>query len=79
MGHKSNRRILTQNEYQAEPSMKLKDLRKVLEKEKREEHSKIIKEIIFNRFFARIVFAVCILLNLVFITLGVLDYFKLIG
>ncbi|MCP4354078.1 MAG: hypothetical protein GY793_00325 [Proteobacteria bacterium] len=75
MNYKNNRRFWAEDKYHAEPNMKLGELKQILKNEKREDNSQVIKEVIFNRLFARTVFIICILLNLVFVTLGILDYF----
>lgn len=75
----NNKRIFSDKNYQVENSMSYKDLKELLKKEKRQEDSKIIREMLFNKIFARAVFVICIGLNLFFVTLGILNYLGMIG
>tara|TARA_Y100000590_G_C15668020_1_gene995201 strand:+ start:193 stop:435 length:243 start_codon:yes stop_codon:yes gene_type:complete len=55
------------------------ELRVLLKQEQRHDSKAVIKEMIANKIFAKIVFAICILLNVLFVTLATLNYLEIIG
>ena len=71
MHSKIERRIFNNNIHEDKSYSELKQL---LEVEGRKQNKQALKEALQNKIFAKTIFAFCILLNIVFITLGVLNY-----
>lgn len=78
MKQKLNRRIF-KPQIEINSSLTYKELKQMLAAEQRKDNQELIKDILFNKLFARVVFAVCIGLNLIFIILGVLNYLEILG
>jgi len=78
MKQKLNRRIF-KPQIEINSSLTYKELKRMLAAEQRKDNQDLIKDILFNKLFARVVFAVCIGLNLIFIILGVLNYLEILG
>ncbi|HAG52664.1 MAG TPA: hypothetical protein DCL21_02645 [Alphaproteobacteria bacterium] len=78
MKQKLNRRIF-KPQIEINSSLTYKELKQMLAAEQRKDNQDLIKDILFNKLFARVVFAVCIGLNLIFIILGVLNYLEILG
>jgi|TARA_Y100001960_G_C14646257_1_gene813511 Na+/melibiose symporter-like transporter len=78
MNKKLNKRIF-KPKTNISSDLSYNELRKLLKEEQRKENKEAIKEIISNKIFAKVVFTICIFLNLLFLTLGSLNYFNIIG
>jgi len=78
MKQKLNRRIF-KPQIEINSSLTYKELKQMLAAEQRKDNQELIKDILFNKLFARVVFAVCIGLNVMFIVLGILNYLEIIG
>jgi hypothetical protein len=75
MTNKTNKRVFKSD---ITADMSYKELKDALKNEKRKIIKADIKEIISNKIFAKVVFSICILLNLLFLTLAVLNYLGLL-
>jgi len=77
MTKKVNRRVFN-SQAGISNSLSYRELKKMLNQEKRIDNKSKIKEILYNKIFAKVVFALCIGLNVLFITLGILNYMGII-
>tara|TARA_Y100001960_G_C14778703_1_gene885039 strand:- start:2029 stop:2259 length:231 start_codon:yes stop_codon:yes gene_type:complete len=76
MNKKVNKRIFKS---EIDQNLSYKELKAILKKEQRHDTKQEIKEIISNKLFAKTVFVICIGLNILFITVGILNYLGLVG
>lgn len=78
MNRKINKRIF-KSDSDIINNLSYKQLKNMLELEKRTDSKAAIKELLFNKVFAQSVFAICIGLNIIFLGLATLNYFGMIG
>jgi len=78
MSQKVNKRIFNQKSM-LDSNLSYKELKQLLAQEKRIDNKEKIKEILYNKIFAKVIFAMCIGLNILFIVLGVLNYMGILG
>lgn len=73
MKQQENRRISADNEYAVNNNMNIKELKEILELEKREDNIQIIKELMFDKMFAKAMFICGVALSVLFVILGILN------
>lgn len=74
MKQHKNRRTIIHDDYQLDTGMNVKELGRILKIEKREDNIKLIKELIFNKVFAKTIHLIAISLSILFVILGVLNH-----